>query len=146
MGDAVLDEPLTVDGEPLISVPADQIRLSVEHPRAVTVLNHIVDKRPREAVAAGIDSGDDTADPASVPIIEKTNVGPYPSIILDGNVAGTGLLVSAVKLGVRAFLFNDEYVDTQPQNGVELVGRKTAEFPIANLHVGEPSVDRWRQC
>ena len=122
MGDAVLDELLTIDHESAILVPGDQIRLSVEHPRTFAVLDRIVDKRPRQAVVAGIDAGDDTTDPASIAVVEKANVATHPYIVVDGNMAGAGLLVSVVKFGVRALLFDDEYVDAQPQNGIELVG------------------------
>ena len=134
MRDAVLDELVAVVVEAPSAIPADEIGLGVEDPRAIGRVEHMIEQSTGEAAGTGVVAGRDPADPCLATVVEHPQVGDHADIVGHPHMPGARLGVASVEFGIRAFLFDDEDVDPQPQEVVQFGGGELGETAFLDLH------------
>ncbi len=139
MGNAVLDKLVALDLEAPIEIPAHQVGLGIEHPRAVGGFQYVVDESRGESAGAGIAASHHAADPTRLVVVEHPHVGPHTDVVLDPDVAGARFGIAPVELLVDATLLHHKHLDPQAHDLVKLVGRKATETTIHDLHGVEPT-------
>ena len=94
---------------------------------------HVPHQHGGEPLAAALAGGDHPADAPGPALVQDPDVGHRPTAGLGPpDVAGGGLVVPAVDLGVGALLLDDEDVDAQPQQAEQRGGVEAGERPVVD--------------